>query len=783
MTEAFISNNRDQAPPPRDLTGLKLGRFSIRERLGAGGMGVVYRAHDERLDREVALKVLPPGILGDEKARLRFRREALALSRLNHPNIAILHDLDTQDGIDFLVMELIPGDSLDRKLAAGPLPEQDVRRLGEQMAKALAAAHERGVVHRDLKPANLKLTPDGRLKILDFGIAKLLQSPLKATEAPTSTDTNAVELDQTDPALSVSLLTQDAVVGTVPYMSPEQLRGGVVDAVSDVYSSGVVLYEMCCGQRPFPHTDYRRLAEAILNEAPVSPSKLAPISPGLQAIILKALQKDSRRRYQSAGELLADLRRLAPDRQQRASKVIDSIAVLPFENQNVATEYLSEGITENLIHSLSELPSMKKVIARSSVFRYKGRQVSPEDVGRELNVRAVLLGRVVQKGDTISITAELVDSTDARHLWGGQYRRNLTGVTEVQQEIADDIAEKLKLRLAMRRRKPAACKVNPEAYRSYLKGRYFWNKRPAQGMVHKAIEHFERATEHDPKFALAYVGLADCYNTLGRWESGAMSPRSAFPQAKAAASRALRLDSSLAEAHSALAYVSMHYDWEWATAGEGFQRALRLNPNSSHAHHWYAHYLIGIGRIEEALAESFRILELDPLDVIINAHLAWHYCLAHQFPDAVDASKKTLELEPHSHLGYFFLGWAYEQMRMFSQAVEALEKSLALSGGNAVMKAALGHAYALAGDHTAALRVIQELRELSKTTYVSSYEIGVIYAAMDNDDEVFAWLDTACEERSGWLPYINAEPRLDHVRADPRFARILQRIGLPISPP
>ena len=741
-------------------------------------MGVVYRAHDERLDRDVALKVLPPGILADEKARLRFRREALALSRLNHPNIETVHDFDRQDGIDFLVMELIPGESLDQKLAAGPLPEQEVCRLGQQMAEALAAAHERGVIHRDLKPGNLRLTADGRLKILDFGIAKLFQSPHELAEAPTVTATQLCDLAN-QPGLAVSLWTQ-GVIGTLPYMSPEQLQGAVVDTRSDIYAGGAVLYEMATGQRPFPHTDNRRLIHAILNESSIPPSKITPISRGLEAIILKALQRDSGQRYQSAGELLADLRRLSPARQQRTSKVINSIAVLPFENPNPDTEYLSDGITESLILLLSELPSLKKVIARNSVFRYKGRQVLPEDVGRELNVRAVLMGRVAQHGDKISITAELVDSTDARHLWGGQYQRNLALVPDIQQEIADDISAKLRLRLASGRRKLAARhKADPESYQLYLKGRYYWNKRPAVGMVQKAIELFERATEQDAKFALAYVGLADCYNFLGRWESGAMAPQIAFPQAKAAVSRALRLDNALAEAHSALAYVSMHYDWDWARAGEGFKHALKLNPNSSHAHHWYSHYLMAVGRVEESLSESLRILELDPLDVIISIHLAWHHYLAHQFPEAAAASKKTLEMEPHSHWGYFFLGWAYEQMKMFSEAIKALEKSLALSGGSTVMKAALGHAYGLAGDQASALKVIEELKEGSKTRYVSSYEIGLIYAAMRNSDEAFAWLNRACEERSGWLPYLKAEPRLDHVHSDPRFARIVQRIGLP----
>ncbi len=353
---------------PENLSGLRVGRFLIVERLGAGGMGVVYRAHDERLDRDIALKVLPPGVLADERARLRFRREALALSRLNHPNIETVHDFDTRDGIDYLVMELIPGETLAQKLATGPLPEREVCRLGEQMSDALRAAHERGVIHRDLKPGNLCLTTDGRLKILDFGIAKLFEAPHEISEATTMAWTGLPEPAARRVLPVAQSFQTRGLVGTLPYMSPEQLEGSGVDARSDIYSAGAVLYEMCSGQLPFPHTEALRLIDAILNDSPIPPSKIAEVSRSLEAIILKALQKDRTRRHQSAGELLADLRKLGTTGHPRTSK-IDSIAVLPFEHENPDIEYLSDGITETLIYSLSELPSMKKVIARGSVFR------------------------------------------------------------------------------------------------------------------------------------------------------------------------------------------------------------------------------------------------------------------------------------------------------------------------------------------------------------------------------------------------------------------------------
>jgi eukaryotic-like serine/threonine-protein kinase len=733
-------------------------------------MGVVYRAHDERLSRDVALKFLPPGAVSDKSAHARFRGEALALAKLNHPNIATIFELETQGDTDFLVIEFIPGQSLNEKLLAGPFGEKEVLRLGEQLAAGLAAAHDHGVLHRDLKPANLRLTPEGLLKILDFGLAKLFGVADTILGPSSTTMTTAVPLEKTGAA------------GTPPYMAPEQISGGAIDVRTDVYGAGAVLYELASGRPPFSQHSPVGLAHSILYSLPTPLRSIARVSPGLEEVILKALAKDPAERQPTAHSLLDDLRRIsmAPGRSRR-SRAIDSIAVLPFENAtgDSQADYLSEGLTDTLIHSLSALPEFKKVIARNSVFRFRGRDVNPEQIGRELSVRAVLLGRIVRRGDLLVTTAELVDASDSRHVWGAQYEHKLNEVYGLQYAIADDICRNLGLKLKHKKPRAVEKPASSDAYHFYLKGRYLWNKRPAAGMVHKAIEYFEQATEADPKFALAYAGLADCYNTLGAWEASALAPQIAFPQSKMAAARALRLDPQLAEAHAAQAYTALHFDWDWQGAQQGFRRALQLNSNYAYARHWYAHFLVAIGNFEQALVESRRIIELDPLDLIINAHLAWHYQMAHQFPEALDTARRTLELEPNLHWGHFFAGWAHEQLGEFDKAVDALNRSVELSGGSTVMKAALGHAYARAGDHAAARRVLDDLGAVSATRYVSPYEIGLIHLALDEHEEGWQLLERACAEHSGWMPYLRAEPRLVHLHGNRRFQALLPRLSYP----
>jgi TolB-like protein/Flp pilus assembly protein TadD len=469
----------------------------------------------------------------------------------------------------------------------------------------------------------------------------------------------------------------------------------------------------------------------------------------------------------------------------KSSRSIDSLAVLPFtgEGDDSNIEYLSEGVTESLIDTLSEIPTLKRVIARSSVYRYKGTQLDLREVGRALGVRAVLTGKLTLRAGLLAVSTELLDTSDLRHIWGGNYRRSLSEASGLQDDIAGAIAEELKLKLSPRaRRSPARKTADLAAYQLYLQGRYWWNKRPSQGAVQQAVEFFNQAIARDPQFALPYAGLADSYNTLAAWESGFMAPNVALPMARAAASQALKADPTLAEAHTSLAYAEFHFGWNWQRAQEEFHRALSLNPNYAHCRHWYSHYLVATGRIKESLAESIRIIELDPLDLIINVHFAWHYYMAREHAQALDQAERTLAMEPAFHWGFFFRGLALEQLQRPGEAVDSLRKAEELSGGSTVMLSALGHAYAAAADLRSAREVVATLNEKSRERYVSSYEVALIYAAIGEHDHAFEWFDRALEERSGWLPYLNAEPRLDRLRSDPRFNTLVCHIGLPAKP-
>lgn len=471
-------------------------------------------------------------------------------------------------------------------------------------------------------------------------------------------------------------------------------------------------------------------------------------------------------------------------RVQIARRTIDSVAVLPFagEGDNPDAEYLSDGITENLINTLSEFPTLKRVTALSSVYRYKGREVDLRDIGRALGVQAALAGKVMLRGDKVSVSAELFDTSDLRHLWGNTYRRTLAEISELQEEIACEIAGELKVKFSPRSKRALARTTrNLAAYQLYLQGRYWWNKRPLQGAVQRGIEFFDQAIAKDPSFALPYVGLADSYNTLAAWESGIMAPNVAFPMARAAASQALKADPTLAEAHTSLAYAELHFSWNWKRALGEFQRALSLNPNYAYCRHWYSHYLTAMGQTEDSMTESIRIIELDPLDLIINVHLAWHYYMARRHQEALDQANRTLEMEPAFHWGYFFRGLALEQLQRFGDAIDALRKSVDLSGGSTVMLSALGHAYAAAGESVKARDVLKTLNEQSRRRYISSYEIALIHVALGENDCAFEWFDRACEERSGWLPYLNAEPRVDRLRSHSRFQALVNVIGLPMN--
>jgi len=748
------------------MIGQTLGHYRILAKIGAGGMGIVYRAHDDRLDRDVAIKVLPTKVLGDEAARRRFRREALALSKLSHPNIGTIFDFNSELGVDYLVIEYIPGTTLAHRLARGPLPEKDLLGLGTQIAAALEEAHEHGVVHRDLKPSNIMVTPKGLAKVVDFGLSKLLYCESDSDNTASVTDT--------------------AFAGTYPYASPEQLRGETLDGRSDIHSLGIVLYEMATGQRPFRDPIPSRLINAILNSPPVKASSLNPaVSPGLDGLIFKTLDKDPERRYQSARELRVDLQRLltpgsvtspvAQLRRRRGDKPVTSIAILPLVNTNAdsETEHFSDGITENIINSLSHLPKLR-VMARSTVFRYKCSELDPITIGRELNVGAVLTGRLVQRGDSLNISTELVDVTDGAQIWGEQYSRKLGDIFSVLEEIAMEISSRLRLKLSGMEKKQLAKHFteNRDAYQAYLRGRYMASKYSEQGMK-KAIEHFRQAIEIDPTFALAYAGLAMTY-----WNVSAVqfAPNEVMPKAREAARKALELDDQLAESHAAVALVKMAYEWDRADAEREFKRAIQLNPGYATVYQWHGWHLAIMGRLDESITELKRAQELDPLSEI-NLYIGLSYYWSRQYDMAIVHFRKAVELYPEFWLPHLYLGWTHLQEGNLTRAQEELDEAFRLEDSPWTV-ASLAHASAISGDQAQVRRRLADLQERTARQFVSPYFVARTYVGLNEKEQAFGWLEKAYNTRDECLTWLKVDPTMESLHADPRYPDLLHRLGL-----
>jgi eukaryotic-like serine/threonine-protein kinase len=791
------------------LVGGDVSHYRILSLLGRGGMGAVYLALDTNLGRKIALKLLPEQFTKDTEQVRRFEREARAASALNHPNIITIHEIGAIDHCHFIISEFVEGQTLRRWIANNPMELNSVLDIAIQVASALAAAHAAGITHRDVKPENVMLRPDGLVKVLDFGLAKL-------TETQSTTD-------ETQASMIGTLSTETgAVIGTVRYMSPEQARGQKVDERTDIFSLGVMLYEMVAGRRPFEGQTASDCIAALLTAEPPPLGQSRPGTPAeLERIIKKCLLKEREGRYRSAHELFTDLSGLkrnydqgnlsaekAVSRQERSisrfarialiaaalalsgiglylfslrDKAIDSVAVLPFANESAdpQMEYLSDGITESLIRSLSQLPDLK-VSARASVFRFKGREVDPRTVGQELGVRAVLMGRLVRRDGGISISVELVDALNNNQIWSDQYNWKPADLSAIQADIVKDIAERLRLKLTgeeerlLAKRRPG----NAEAYRLYLIGRYYWNKRTEEGLK-KAIDYFRQAIDLEPGYALAYTGLADSYSSLVfSFDVSVLPPRDGMPKAKDAALKARDLDDSLAEAHTSLAMIKLHYDWDWPEAEREFNRAIRLDPNHVNAHHWYSHYLLPMGRIEESLAESSRALQLDPLGMIINVHLGWHYLYTNDYDQAIKQLSKTIEMDNNYGLAHRFLGLAYERKGMYAEAITELQKAVSLVGGTVETKAELAHAYAVSGKSGEAHRILDQLNQQSKQHYVSPYLIALIYAGLGNKEQAFERLEKAYDDRSDLLVYLKVEPKLANLHSDPRFQDLLRRLRL-----
>ncbi len=789
------------------LIGQRLAHYRVIEEIGAGGMGVVYRAKDERLDREVALKVLPAGALADENTRNQFHTEALALAKLNQPNIETLYGMETQNGVDFLVMELVPGVTLRERLSAGALPEREVARLGLQLASALEEAHERGVVHRDLKPGNIVVTPKGQAKVLDFGLARLLRPPTDVNPSRSPANRSNPEAE---------------VAGTLCYMAPEQLGGEPGNAPTDLYALGAVLYEMATGHRVFQEELEPQLIEAILHTSPTPPRSLnARISFDLDRIILKCLDKKPENRYQSAKELSLDLRRLAGPASFLTSRIpwdvqplrrrsvlrwragvaaivllailaaaivgvfyylrsrespSDSVAVLPFANNNTSPngELLGDGITSGLIESLSQVPHLK-VMSRSSVLRYKGREIDPRTVGRELNVRALLMGRIVQHGDSFVLDAELVNASDNSHIWGQQYNAKASEVLTLQEELARTISDKLGARLTTVEKARIAKQgtSNPEAYSLYVRGRYFADRFHAQDWK-KALEFFQQAVEKDPVYAQAYAGMGDAYAVLAFM--GTLPLEEGVQKAKAAAHRALELNENLAEAHAALAGAS-YVNWEWAVAEREARRAVELNPNLAFAHQYYSFALESEGKMEQGLAEVKRALELDPLSLTSNRFVGDTYYYLREYDRAIEQLLKAIELAPDDREIHSDLADCYLEKGDYDKAALEYQKALRLKAKDSQAEA-LGRAYANGGYRGLLKAQIGLWSDPKRTDDYDPYAVADNYSLLNDRGNAFLWLDKAYAKGDRMLPIL-VDPQLDNIRSDPRYKAFVRRMGLP----
>ena len=739
------------------VVGEKLSRYDIVEQLGAGGMGVVYRARDERLQRDVALKVLPAEAVSDDEARRRLQQEARSLAQLSHENIAALYDFDSDGGVDFLVMEYVSGAPLS-DAPREPRTEHEVAALGVQLTEGLSAAHDRALIHRDIKPANLMLTPAGRLKILDFGLAKLLPSSEGASDALTATQ---------------------GVAGTLPYMSPEHLRGKEVDARTDIWAAGAVLYELATGERPFRANTAASLSDAILHDAPEPPrARNRALSVGLEAIILKCLQKDGAARYQSARELGDDLRRISSSSSSSTLMTSErpahnSIAVLPLRNDSAAPEgdYFADGMTEALIAGLAQIRSLR-VISRTSSMRYKNTGKPLPEIARELGVDAVIEGSVQRSGDRVRITAQLIHALTDRHLWARTYDRELRDVLIMQAEVAAEVAREMGGQFATAATSRST--VDPEAFDAYLRGNFYFY----EWQLEKALEAYQRAIDRDPSFAGSYARMAGCYYILAFL--GAVAPDQAFPKARSLAAEALEKDPGFAEGFSQRALVNLHYDWDWFAAERDFRRALELDPSYADNHHYYAHYLLAMNRPEQNVAEMQKAVTLDPQNPILRVCSGWHSLFSGECESAISDADRATEMAPNLFWSPMVRGWAFEQQGKPPEAVAEFDTALRQSGGLSIAAAARAHALALTGEKAQAEAVARDLIERSRTSYVPAFEIAVIFMGLGDLDKTFEWLENAVRERSTWLVHVGWDPRFKSVRTDPRFVAVVRTIGLPL---
>jgi serine/threonine-protein kinase len=783
-----------------DLIGRTISHYKITATIGAGGMGEVYLAEDIQLDRKVAVKILPSELAQDRERMSRFVREAKAASAIDHPNIVHVYEIGEDDNLHFIAMQYVEGETLRRKINEKPLSIDEFLQYAIQLTDAITEAHARGITHRDLKPANIMISGKGHVKLLDFGIARIEKT------APTQEISGFETMSHTK---------KGAVIGTIAYMSPEQALGKNLDHRTDIFSMGILFYEMITGKHPFSGNNPSETIDKIIHSHPDAISRLNYSVPQeLERIIRKCLEKDPANRYQSASEILVDLRNLTRDLNSnevrientsvipkistivgavlailivasvfyfyaRPKKAIDSLAILPFANTggDPNIEYVSDGITESLINNLSQLPKLR-VMARTTVFTYKGKQIDPRKVGQELKVQAVLTGKLTQVGDTLIIQGELVNTADGSQLWGEQYNRKFSDILTVQGTIAKEIAERLRYKITGEQEKLLTKRYteNTEAYQLYLKGRYFWNQRtPAS--LQKSMEFYQQAINKDPNYALAYAGMADSYVALPSINDA--DPKECYPKAKIAVAKALELDDTLVEAHATMMFIKSHYDWDWAGVEKEYRRAVELNPNYPVTHATYGGYLNKLKRPTEGIVELKRALELDPLSRASNMLLGRAYFLARQNDQAIDQLRKTLEIDPDFLPARTHLAMAYIQKKMYSQAIEELSKGGERARQYDELLTLIGYIYAVTGQRVEALKVVDQLKERSKQRYVSPYFIAIVYAGLREKDQTFEWLQKAYDDRSFRISYVAVQPEFDNIRSDPRYADLIRKLNLP----
>jgi eukaryotic-like serine/threonine-protein kinase len=799
---------------PDVLVGQMIGHYKISKLIGAGGMGEVYVASDVRAGRNAALKIVPTRFTGDTARLKRFQQEARAVAGLNHPNILTVYEVGGDKSIEYIASELIEGETLRERLAGGRIQLNEAIEIAIQVASALAAAHDAGIVHRDVKPENIMLRRDGYVKVLDFGIAKLAEQEVPVTMA----EEEAMLLIETN---------LGAVLGTVRYMSPEQARGAPIDKRTDIWSLGVVLFEMLAGRAPFTGKTPREVMAAILTtEPPPLRSYMAQAPSELQQIVRKALRKDPRERHQNANEMLqalkglrrkleftAELERSAATRlwlrwtrspmavglvlflagvalalpfywhrNPTTSSIPEkSIAVLPFAHLSPDPNdaYFTQGIEDEILTRLAKIADLK-VISRTSVMSYTaGRKRDLREIGHALGVGQVLEGSVRRADGKVRVTAQLIDTRTNTHVWAETYDRGLADVFAIQGDIAQQIATQLRAKLTGSEKSAIAKRPTPDraAYELYLKGRFFWNKRTAADL-RKAIDYFNQALAKDPNFAAAYAGLADTYVLLPGYAAG--TPRDAFPKAKVAAQKALELDDTLAEAHTSLAAVSALYEFDLTRAASEFKRAIELNPNYATAHQWYGGQVLAkFGRFDEAIAETKRALELDPLSLILNANLGYTYYQARQYDLAIDQIRKTIEMEPRFDVAHFYLGQALQAKGDLAGAITEYEKAYELRQ-NPWALGLLAQAIARQGRRDEALRILGQLQIESTRTYVPPLSFALVHLGLGDKAEALHWVEKSYEDRAGDdLLVILSDPLVDSLRGEPRFKAIVQKVFAP----